>query len=187
MSRSPSRCPILRSEGRSHGLFQNCALDQNGHKHELCTQDHTLPHPPKTLPVCDIHTAALCSPPKTILRKGQNLHMSTPFEEKLHTGCLKPPGMCHHMQKQSRRKEGGQRTASGTNASLPRAQETRWQQQTGVEGRSVRPRRRESRKTARQSKKEIIRLWEKTTECAVEHHKSKAKTAKVVTVSLSSL
>ena len=74
----------------------------------------------------------------------QNLHISTPLEEKLFTGCLRPLGTCHHMQIQSRRKEGGQRTASCANASLPRAQQTRWQQQTGADERSVRPRRRES-------------------------------------------
>ena len=37
-------------------------------------------------------------------------------------------------------KEGGQRTASCASASLPRVQESRWQQQTGAEGRSVGPR-----------------------------------------------
>ena len=30
----------------------------------ICTQDHTPPPPTKILPVCDAHTAALCSPPK---------------------------------------------------------------------------------------------------------------------------
>ena len=30
----------------------------------ICTQDHTHTPPTKTLPVCDSHTATLCSPPK---------------------------------------------------------------------------------------------------------------------------
>ena len=81
---------------------------------------------------------------KNIFTYLQNLHISTSLEKKLLTGCLRPPGTCQHRQNQSRRKGGGQRMASCANVSLQRAQETRWQQKTGAEGRSVRPRRRES-------------------------------------------
>ena len=66
-------------------------------------------------------------------------------------------------------KKGGQRTASCANAGLPRVQETGWHQQTGAEGRSVGPRRRESwsrshvGKTVGLDRKEVIRIWQKTT------------------------
>ena len=46
------------------------------------------------------------------------------------------------------------RTASCSNASLPRDMESRWQQQTGADGSSVRPKRQRVVKTTRQIKKE---------------------------------
>ena len=47
--------------GLTHRNLQNCAQDCQ--QDMICTQDHTPP-PTKILPVCDAHTAALCSPPK---------------------------------------------------------------------------------------------------------------------------
>ena len=44
------------------------------------------------------------------------------------------------------------RAASCSNASLQRVKEARWQQQTGAEGRSVKPRRRET--TSRQTREQ---------------------------------
>ena len=42
--------------------------------------------------------------PRNNLTYLQNLHISVPLEEKLLTICLRPPGTCHHMQNQSRRR-----------------------------------------------------------------------------------
>ena len=54
------------------------------------------------------------------------------------------------------------RTASCTNASLPRVKESQWQQQTGADGRSVRPRRREtsSRQTREQDSSTKVKKGE---------------------------
>ena len=41
----------------------------------------------------------------------QNLHISAPHEEKLHIGCLRPPGTCNHMPNQKEEKE--RRTTHG--------------------------------------------------------------------------
>ena len=49
-------------------------------------------------------------------------------------------------------KEGESRTASCANASLPRVRESRWQQQTGADGRSVRTRSRRHRADKRVGK-----------------------------------
>ena len=56
----------------------------------------------------------------------------------------KPSHWSTAWRKITHRQPGGQRTASCANASLPRVQETWWQQETGAEGRGVRPRRWES-------------------------------------------
>ena len=57
------------------------------------------------------------------------------------------------------------RTASCSNASLPRVKESRWHQQTGVDGRSVRPRRQETssrRRVGKTTKKERANLQRDT-------------------------
>ena len=71
----------------------------------------------------------------------QHLHVSGSLDMNLLTGCLRPPGTCLHMQDQMEEKRG-QRTATCANESLTRAQETWCIQQTGADGRSVRPNRR---------------------------------------------
>ena len=66
MSRSPSHCPILRSEGRSHGSFKRAraqtSLLQNGkgYKFARVLKTTTLP-PTRTMQACVTHTSTLCS------------------------------------------------------------------------------------------------------------------------------
>ena len=87
------------------------------------------------------------------------------LKRQFHESCQKPPGTCHHVQNQSgRQRKRTHATASCANASLPRVKESRWQQQTGANGRSVRPKRRETSsrqrvgKTTRQITKESTRV-----------------------------
>ena len=93
--------------------------------------------------------------PKNNFTKLQDPQISVTLEERCLDSCLKSMGTCRHVQNQARRIEEETRTAYCSNASLPRVKESRWQQQTGADGRSVRPRRREtsSRQTRRQDKK----------------------------------
>ena len=49
--------------------------------------------------------------PKNNFTHLQNLHISARLEEKLHIGCLRPPGKCNHMQNQKEEKE--RKTAHG--------------------------------------------------------------------------
>ena len=75
----------------------------------------------------------------------QDLHISATLEKTLHVGC---PEITGHMSPRAepieKTEKKNTRTASCTNASLPRVKESRWQQQTGADGRSFRPRRRET-------------------------------------------
>ena len=76
----------------------------------------------------------------------QDLHISATLEETFLEGCLSEitwnmSSRAEPIEKTEKKKT---RTASCANASLQRVKESRWQQQTGADGRSVRPRRRET-------------------------------------------
>ena len=75
--------------------------------------------------------------PKNNFTKLQDLQISATLEETFLDGCLKSMTTCHHVQNQSRRIEEETRTVSCSNASLPCVNESRWQQLTGADGRSV--------------------------------------------------
>ena len=71
-------------------------------------------------------------------------HISTTLDENLLDGCLNDLTNINRNRNIEKKEKGETRTASCANASFPCAQETRWQRKTGAEGRSVRPKRRES-------------------------------------------
>ena len=133
------------------GKFVGFVLHQSWRVHsthlDVLHFEHAQPYPEQIIK----NTVAHGMEDRINLTNLQDPQISAALEETYLEDCLKPPGTCRHVQNKSRRMR---RHTYGflDNCQTPGVKESCWQQQTRANGRSVRPRRRET--TSRQTREQ---------------------------------